>query len=196
MVAGKKYDGIKADMWSVGVIIYAMVCGFLPFEDPKTNKLYNKILNAEFTIPDFVSESCQDLIRKLLCTDPSARLTIAQIREHEWYKQTKVKEFTGIYVGKNPIPVDLDIVKQISEFEEVNEDQAKKYVASNRHNSSTTIYYLLLKKHLRKGGESIADIKKYNASNFIKPEPVYGSAAVSSMNKVALAPKTHMRSQS
>ena len=40
MVAGQKYNGVKADMWSVGVIIYAMVCGFLPFEDPKTNKLY------------------------------------------------------------------------------------------------------------------------------------------------------------
>jgi 5'-AMP-activated protein kinase catalytic alpha subunit len=58
MVAGKKYDGQAADMWSCGVIIYAMVCGFLPFEDPKTNKLYNKIINAEFNIPDFVSESC------------------------------------------------------------------------------------------------------------------------------------------
>jgi 5'-AMP-activated protein kinase, catalytic alpha subunit len=40
MVAGKKYDGLAADMWSCGVIIYAMVCGYLPFEDPKTNKLY------------------------------------------------------------------------------------------------------------------------------------------------------------
>lgn len=58
MVAGKRYDGMCADMWSLGVIIYAMVCGFLPFEDPKTTKLYNKILNAEFEIPDFVSPSC------------------------------------------------------------------------------------------------------------------------------------------
>ena len=58
MVAGKKYDGLAADMWSCGVIIYAMVCGFLPFEDPKTNKLYQKILNAEYSIPEFVSDSC------------------------------------------------------------------------------------------------------------------------------------------
>jgi serine/threonine protein kinase len=63
-------------MWSCGVIIYAMVCGFLPFEDPKTNKLYSKILNAEYTIPDFVSDACQDLIRKVLITSPKDRLTI------------------------------------------------------------------------------------------------------------------------
>ena len=63
-------------MWSCGVIIYAMVCGFLPFEDPKTNKLYNKIINAEFSIPDFVSESCQELIRMTLCPDPAKRFTM------------------------------------------------------------------------------------------------------------------------
>jgi 5'-AMP-activated protein kinase catalytic alpha subunit len=86
MVAGKKYDGLAADMWSCGVIIYAMVCGFLPFEDPKTNKLYQKILNAEYQIPDFVSDSCQDLIRKILCTEPTDRLDIEGIRAHPWYQ--------------------------------------------------------------------------------------------------------------
>jgi 5'-AMP-activated protein kinase catalytic alpha subunit len=85
MVAGKKYDGQAADMWSVGVIIYAMVCGFLPFEDPKTNKLYNKIINAEFNIPEFVSESCQELIRNVLSPDPKSRMTIEGIRNHSWY---------------------------------------------------------------------------------------------------------------
>ena len=86
MVAGKKYDGLAADMWSCGVIIYAMVCGFLPFEDPKTNKLYQKILNAEYSIPEFVSDECKDLIRKILCTDPAKRLSIDGIRAHPWYK--------------------------------------------------------------------------------------------------------------
>ena len=169
MVAGKKYDGLAADMWSCGVIIYAMVCGYLPFEDPKTNKLYQKILNAEYSIPDFVSESCQDLIRKVLLTDPNQRLSIQGIRAHPWYQQVKVREYKGIYVGKDPIPVDMNIVSKINDYETVDENQARKYVQNNRHNSSTTIYYLILKKHLRKGGDSIADITKYDPDNF-KPE--------------------------
>lgn len=48
MIAGEKYHGSKVDIWSCGVILYAMVCGFLPFEDPDTALLYKKILSGEF----------------------------------------------------------------------------------------------------------------------------------------------------
>jgi serine/threonine protein kinase len=62
-----------------------MVCGYLPFEDPKTNVLYKKILNADYTVPDAVSEECTDLIKKILNTDPKTRFTMADIKEHCWY---------------------------------------------------------------------------------------------------------------
>jgi len=55
MIAGKKYYGLKSDIWSSGVVLYAMVCGFLPFEDPKTSNLYKKILAGDFKIPKFLS---------------------------------------------------------------------------------------------------------------------------------------------
>ena len=178
MVAGQRYDGEKADMWSVGVIIYAMVCGFLPFEDPKTNKLYQKILNAEFAIPDFVSEPCQHLIRQILTTNPNDRPTIAGIRSHPWYQQVKVREHRGIYVGQNPIPVDLDIVALINDYETCDEAQARRHIQNNRHNSTTTIYYLLLKKHLRRGQDSIADIMKYRPEDFMPGGSKYQGQAL------------------
>jgi 5'-AMP-activated protein kinase catalytic alpha subunit len=48
MIAGKKYDGVLVDTWSCGIILYALVCGFLPFEDPDTTELYRKILKGTF----------------------------------------------------------------------------------------------------------------------------------------------------
>jgi len=66
MIEGKKYDGEKVDIWSMGVILYALVCGFLPFEDPNTANLYKKILSGEFSIPKFIGSEVADLIKKIL----------------------------------------------------------------------------------------------------------------------------------
>lgn len=55
MIAGKRYYGSQVDIWSCGVILYAMICGYLPFEDPNTTNLYKKILNGEFKMPKFLS---------------------------------------------------------------------------------------------------------------------------------------------
>jgi 5'-AMP-activated protein kinase catalytic alpha subunit len=48
MIAGKKYNGTNVDIWSCGVILFALICGYLPFEDPNTSNLYKKILSADF----------------------------------------------------------------------------------------------------------------------------------------------------
>ena len=91
MIAGKKYDGLKSDIWSAGVVLYAMVCGFLPFEDPKTSNLYKKIMAGEFKIPKFLSTDCSHFISKVLITEPSERYGIEQIRDHPWYRQFRDK---------------------------------------------------------------------------------------------------------
>jgi len=56
MIQGEQYEPIKADIWSCGVILYALVCGYLPFEDPDTSILYSKITNGDYDIPYFVSD--------------------------------------------------------------------------------------------------------------------------------------------
>ena len=65
--------------------MYAMLCGYLPFEDPNTDKLYKKILNCEYSIPNYVTEKAKDLIKKILNTNPEERFTLNQIRTHPWY---------------------------------------------------------------------------------------------------------------
>jgi 5'-AMP-activated protein kinase catalytic alpha subunit len=62
------------------VIMFALICGFLPFEDPDTSKLYKKILSGEFKMHNFVSKHAQELLTKILNTDPEKRLKIEDIR--------------------------------------------------------------------------------------------------------------------
>lgn len=76
MIAGKRYHGLISDIWSCGIILYAMSCGYLPFEDPNTNKLYKKILNCDYLIPGFITAACKDLIKKILNTDPEKRFSV------------------------------------------------------------------------------------------------------------------------
>jgi 5'-AMP-activated protein kinase catalytic alpha subunit len=85
MIQSLDYHGAKVDVWSCGVILYAMICGYLPFEDPETALLYQKILKGEFALPDFVSKSGGDLLAKVLNTDPEQRYTEARIRKHKWF---------------------------------------------------------------------------------------------------------------
>lgn len=80
MIAGHRYDGLMSDLWSCGVVLYAMLCGFLPYEDQKTSELYKKILNAQYTLPDFLSDDAKDMISKIFITNPNKRITVQEIR--------------------------------------------------------------------------------------------------------------------
>ena len=70
MIAGKAYYGTGVDIWSSGIVLYAMVCGFLPFEDPHTSVLYKKIMRGKYEIPSYLSSSLIDFLEGILNTDP------------------------------------------------------------------------------------------------------------------------------
>lgn len=106
---------VSIHIWSVGIILYAMTCGYLPFEDPNTSKLYKKILNCDYLIPGFISKASKDLIKKVLNTDPLKRITIAEIRNHEWYNQVKPAEIEGIIIGKDRVPVIEEFLSKIND---------------------------------------------------------------------------------
>jgi 5'-AMP-activated protein kinase, catalytic alpha subunit len=75
MIAGKRYLGSNVDIWSCGVILFALICGYLPFEDPNTANLYKKILNGEYQFPSkFITPEGRDLIQNILNTDQKASL--------------------------------------------------------------------------------------------------------------------------
>jgi 5'-AMP-activated protein kinase catalytic alpha subunit len=61
------------DIWSCGVILFAMICGYLPFEDPNTSALYKKILAGEYNCPKYISNDARDMLKQVLNTDPVKR---------------------------------------------------------------------------------------------------------------------------
>jgi len=89
MIAGKNYSGAFVDIWSCGVILFALLCGFLPFEDPNTSILYKKILSADYELPSFVSKQAGDLIARILETNPENRITIPEIKKHPWFEKVQ-----------------------------------------------------------------------------------------------------------
>ena len=89
MVKGKKYDGFNIDIWAIGVILFAMLCGYLPFEDDENDNdvLFGQIIRNRIDYPSFLSDLSLDMLKKILVSDPNKRISIEEIKKHEFYLQ-------------------------------------------------------------------------------------------------------------
>lgn len=84
VVRGEKYDGRRADVWSCGVILYALLVGALPFDDDNLRHLLEKVKRGVFHIPHFVPAECQSLLRAMIEVDAEKRITLTEVIRHPW----------------------------------------------------------------------------------------------------------------
>ncbi|KAM9078673.1 serine/threonine-protein kinase BRSK2 isoform X3 [Balaenoptera acutorostrata] len=85
VIRGEKYDGRKADVWSCGVILFALLVGALPFDDDNLRQLLEKVKRGVFHMPHFIPPDCQSLLRGMIEVDATRRLTLEHIQKHIWY---------------------------------------------------------------------------------------------------------------
>lgn len=86
VISGNLYAGPEVDVWSCGVILYALLCGTLPFDDESIPNLFKKIKSGMYSLPSHLSQSARELILRMLVVDPMKRITIGDVRLHVWYK--------------------------------------------------------------------------------------------------------------
>jgi serine/threonine protein kinase len=116
IISGKAYSGVEVDIWSCGVILYAMVCGSLPFDDDSVTQLFSKIKEGKFYMPINISDEVKDLINRMLQPNPVKRISIPEIKLHPWYQRNLplyLKELSSITHSRKTEEVDLEIVHKL-----------------------------------------------------------------------------------
>lgn len=86
LIQGVKYHGSEVDIWSMGVILYALLCGCLPFESDNIDELFKKILRGKYIEPGWLSSGSKRLLRRMLCVDPLKRIQISELINDPWIK--------------------------------------------------------------------------------------------------------------
>lgn len=87
VISGHLYAGPEVDVWSCGVILYALLCGSLPFDDESIPNLFKKIKSGMYSLPSHLSQLARDLIPRMLVVDPMKRITVPEVRLHNWFQQ-------------------------------------------------------------------------------------------------------------
>lgn len=152
MIAGKRYNGPLADIWSLGVCLFAMLCGFLPFEDANTPALYRSILNGEYTLPDFLSDDAKALIRGMLTVDPTQRFTTKAIYSHPWFVKA-IREpvppalTMNVDALRDALTTKIDPrVLQLMEQVGFSREQVEADIRARKRNHCTATFFLLVRR--------------------------------------------------
>lgn len=92
IIADKGYKGFSVDVWSLGVLLFTVLQGTVPFKGANLNDLHELILKGSFQYPHPISEEARDLIEKMLVNEPAQRATIPSILKHEWLREEGSEE--------------------------------------------------------------------------------------------------------
>jgi tRNA A-37 threonylcarbamoyl transferase component Bud32 len=107
-----------ADIWSAGVLLYSMATGTLPFDDENVTTLLRKIVTQEVPYPSYLSRPLSDLLQRMLTKNPEMRITLDEIKNHEWFSQSQYAALFAMNLSERAteVIVDSDLVDQMAQM--------------------------------------------------------------------------------
>ena len=174
VLEGKLYHGMLADIWSCGIVLYGMLCGYLPFSEDDDSVNKKNIIEGNYEIPDNISIPAKNLLKHMLDINPMTRYTLQEIKDHPWFKMNNFCLIQGIIIGYHKIPVDEDILDLCEKFN-FDRNKIKFSVINNQFDEGSALYYLLVKQRSKNGIYSESDLFSdkfikyiYDENNLIK----------------------------
>ncbi|XP_068456129.1 MAP/microtubule affinity-regulating kinase 3a isoform X4 [Clinocottus analis] len=163
---GKKYDGPEVDVWSLGVILYTLVSGSLPFDGQNLKELRERVLRGKYRIPFYMSTDCENLLKRFLVLNPTKRGTLEQIMKDRWinagFEEDEMKPYTE---------PELDITDQkridVMVGMGYNLEEIQESLAKMKYDEITATYLLLG----RKASEEPGDGASSSSLSLVKPRP-------------------------
>jgi serine/threonine protein kinase len=145
---GKRYNGPEIDIWSLGVVLYVLVCGVLPFEGPSLQLLRDRVLSGRIRIPFFMSSECENLIRRMLTVDPKKRPTIEQIKKHKWMKSNEFEDrySNEALTGQAELPEHKQQILRLMQSLGLDVTRIKQSIQEESYDNFHAIYLLLLER--------------------------------------------------
>ncbi|KAK2912006.1 hypothetical protein QQF64_027889 [Cirrhinus molitorella] len=144
VISGRLYAGPEVDIWSSGVILYALLCGTLPFDDDHVPTLFKKICDGIFFTPQYLNPSVISLLKHMLQVDPMKRATIKEIREDEWFKQDLPKYLFPEDAAYSSNMIDEEALKEVCEKFECTEEEVLNCLYSRNHQDPLAVAYHLI----------------------------------------------------
>ncbi|EGC29180.1 hypothetical protein DICPUDRAFT_51418 [Dictyostelium purpureum] len=176
LILRKEYHGPSVDVWSMGVVLFVLVTGYLPFDGDNYVELFQKILAADYTIPSYLTPECRSLISRMLIVDPDKRATMEEIINHPWLSSTKSSILSSIALNEkqqqlqqscnnskneilsNPLSpqqenLDEEIINELVNLGFDREELCNS-IRQNKYNDAAATYFLLQGKKLRESQQN------------------------------------------
>ncbi|XP_034119197.1 5'-AMP-activated protein kinase catalytic subunit alpha-2 [Drosophila nasuta] len=184
VISGKLYAGPEVDIWSCGVILYALLCGTLPFDDEHVPSLFRKIKSGIFPIPEYLNKQVVNLVCQMLQVDPLKRATIEEIKKHEWFQKELPAYLFPSSIEQDSNVIDTYAVAEVCTKFGVKESEVHNSLLSGDPHDQLAIAYHLIIDNKRFADDAATQISEIN-NFFVAGSPPPPPPATATSNAAA-----------